>query len=275
MSGCTPCSEACRACYAKSFATRFAGSNAFPKGFEVTLHENRMLQPFHWKKPRRIFVCPTGDLFHDEVPDEFIDRVFSVMVRCPQHTFQLLTKRAERMRDYFRDIAENRNGAPQRFLKLCDTTTMGAVIDMRLGRPVPNIWAGVTAENQPRAEERITMLLQTLVAVRYVSVEPMLGSVDLRNLRAHNGALIDALCGDVKTPDGKEIYAACPGKVDWTICGCESGSGRRPMNPDWARSLRDQCVDAHSPYFLKQMEVGGKLMEMPKLDGVTWAQFPG
>lgn len=278
MSGCSPASTGCAHCFAHSMATRFAGSKAFPNGFDVTLFPERLEQPLHWKKPRRIFVCPTGDLFHenvDKLDPDFIDRIFAVMARCPQHTFQILTKRPERMLEYFQsdpkpDVwywmdVQKRHGCQEKWILAGEPAEEGPEPIW----PLPNVMIGVTAENQEMADKRIPILLETPAAIRFVSVEPMLGPVGLRNLRARNGALIDALYGDVKTPDGNEVYAACPSTLDLVICGAESGAGKRPMNLDWARNLRDQCIGTKTPYFFKKDSQGNET-----LDGKEWRQFP-
>jgi protein gp37 len=162
-------------------------------------------KPLHWRKPCKIFVCSMGDLFHQAVPTEFIYKVFDVMKSCPQHTFLVLTKRPQRMSPEPKD---------------------GICIIFK------NIWLGVSVENQKRADERIPILLQIPAAKRFVSIEPMLGLVDLERGR---------------------YFLTEPGpRLDWVILGGESGPKARPMNPDWVRSVRDQCKAAGVPFFFKQ-----------------------
>ncbi len=203
MSGCTQVSEGCEKCYAKAMATRFAGSAAFPNGFAVTTYPERIVQPWRWRKPRRVFVCPTGDLFHDSVPDEFIRQVWRVMWLLDHHDYLVLTKRPQRMLQF---LSGWRN-----WIEDAHATT--------------NIWCGVTAENQARADERIPILLQVPAVRRWVSVEPCLSAVS-----------IDLLAG--------------PG-LSWAVCGGENGPGARAMHPDWARGLRDECAAAAVPFWFK------------------------
>lgn len=248
--GCARVSPGCDSCYAISQA-RIRAANPHPKiaaAFEgltdrvdgrldwtgrVNLLPERLAQPLSWRKPRKIFVNSLADLFHDDVPDAFIAEVFSVMARAQQHTFQVLTKRHGRMRSLlsrpsFRDNLAH--WAPW---------------------PLPNVWLGVSAEDQHWAAIRVHALLATPASVRWVSAEPLLGPVDLRNLQVRPNTFIDALCGDVKTSGG-EIYAACPGSVSWVVAGGESGAKARPAHPDWLRSLRDQCRATRVPFWMKQ-----------------------
>jgi protein gp37 len=186
------------------------------------------------KRPRRIFVNSMSDLFHPNVPDEWIDRVFAVMALCPQHTFQVLTKRPDRMRAYCDTRTDNREesiGTHALFMS-------GGKHNGFLELPVPNVQLGVSVEDQKTADERIPLLLQTPAAVRFISAEPLLGSVFLREEWLE-----------------QEIYdddAVVPVWLDWVICGGESGPGARPMHPAWARGLRYQCVAAGVPFFFKQ-----------------------
>lgn len=250
VTGCTKVSPGCDHCYAETFAERWRGTpgHHFEHGFDMTLRPERLGQPLRWRKPRRIFVNSMSDLFHEAVPDDFIAQVFGVMASAQRHTFQVLTKRHARMRSLLSSPGFQA------------AVTDAAVRLLRVGQPdfraldewpLPNVWCGVSAEDQHWAEIRVHALLSTPAAVRWVSAEPLLGPIDLRNLKARNGALIDALCGDVKSPEG-EIYAACPGSVSWVVAGGESGHGARALHPDWARSLRDQCQSARVPFVFKQ-----------------------
>jgi protein gp37 len=245
---------------------------------EVRFLPERLNEPRHWKKPRRIFVCDMGDLFHEKVHDEWIDQVFAMMVDCPQHTFQILTKRAERMRDYLRKVSVDQI--------LQHVRGLGT-----LAWPLPNVWCGVSVENQHFADERIPLLLETPAVVRWISAEPLLGPVDLGDRRIPNGLLASYLCG------GRGL--------NWVVCGGESGPNARAMHPDWARSLRDQCQAAGVPFFLKQWgewaggnsfvgpvretrELHGTRLDEPyttvfrvgkkkagrRLDGREWSEFP-
>lgn len=232
VNGCSLASPGCTNCYAMKQAHRVPqrrGLTQHTSGGmvwtgEVRFDEAKLTQPLHWKRPRRIFVCAHGDLFHDAVPDEWIDRVFAVMAICPQHTFQVLTKRSARMRRYFDGIGPRK---PVRaWMRANDD------IEHQPPFPLPNVWLGVSVEDQRRADERIPDLLATPAAVRWLSCEPLLGPVDLVQFKPDWGYWLDNL--------------------DWVVAGGESGPGARPMHPDWARTLRDQCAAAGVPFFFKQ-----------------------
>jgi protein gp37 len=202
VSGCTPASPGCDHCYAARLAKRLPAAHQQGRSFsDVVCHEERLDVPLHWRKPRRVFVCSMGDLFHELVPFDFIDAVFDVMSSegGMHHTYQVLTKRPARMLEF-----------------------LEAYYVRDLVPPLGNVWLGVTAEDQQRADERIPLLLRCPAAVRFISVEPMLGPVN-------------------------RIWP-----LDWIICGGESGPRARPMHPYWVRSLRDQCKTAGVPFFFKQ-----------------------
>lgn len=231
VTGCTEVSAGCDHCYAKTFAERWRGTpgHYFENGFDVQLRPGKLLDPLHWKKPRRIFVNSMSDLFHDDVPDDFIAQVWNIMRRCPQHTFQILTKRHARMRallnsDAFQEHCHRLVGVGNDRPEFAHYRTW----------PLPNVWLGVSTENQQWADIRIPALLDTPAAVRFVSAEPLLGPIYL----AGRGYL---------SPDEFDR----PG-LDWVITGGESGPGARPMHPDWARGLRDQCAAAGVPFLFKQ-----------------------
>ncbi len=263
VTGCTKVSPGCDRCYAEGIAHRFAGTKAYPNGFEVTLRPERLDQPLRWRRPRRVFVNSMSDLFHQDVPDEYIARVWAVMALAPQHTFQVLTKRHARMRSllnstsFFESVAHHQG-------KLSDETDW----------PLPNVWLGVSTENQQWADTRIPALLDTPAAVRFISAEPLLGPIDL---------------GFDLHPDWG---------LDWVIVGGESGPGARSMHPDWVRHLRNQCTASDVPFLFKQWgEWGpggiperftrydlfpdgtyvcryGKKAAGRELDGRTWDQYP-
>jgi protein gp37 len=253
--GCDRVSPGCDNCYAMNLAPRLKamGSKRYQRdgdprtsgpGFGLTVHPDALDLPLRWTKPRRIFVNSMSDLFHDQVPDWFIAEVFGVMARAPQHTFQLLTKRHGRMRSLL-------GGDGVRLLDAVDNEmTAQALYDQW---PVPNVWLGVSVEDQKRAELRIPALLDTPAAVRWLSCEPLLGPVDLR--RTDKDALVD-------------------GGLDWVVVGGESGRDARPMDPGWSRDLRDQCVNACVPFFFKQW--GGRTPKANgrELDGRTWDEYP-
>jgi protein gp37 len=270
VTGCTKISAGCQNCYAERMAKRLRGRFGYhdDEPFRVTVHEKKLDQPLRWRKPRHVFVCSMGDLFHPDVPVEAIDKIVSVMAACPQHTFQILTKRPDRMRDYVDDMMRVIPGSG-RDLDLWDFWRCQTVSHdhEQPALPVANLWLGVSAEGQEQAQARIPALLETPAAVRFVSVEPMLGPVDLREVEGPEGdRLGDSLIalGGAGTPTG----------IDWVICGGESGPGARPMHPDWARSLRDQCVGAHVPFFFKQWGGVRKKPAGALLDDELWQQMP-
>jgi protein gp37 len=267
--GCTRVSEGCRNCYAEIMAARFSKPGQWGHGFatmkggdhrwtgKLALIDDQLGLPLHWRKPRRIFVNSTSDLFHENLPDEAIDKVFAVMALCPQHTFQVLTKRPERMRRYLSsdDRAANvrdwlNDQGPQ--LGLTDAQIVAACAGVSSG-PLPNVWLGVSVEDQRHANERVHELLWTPAAKRFVSAEPLLGPVDLTRLNNMDTVAHDALRGiRVKPPLGEPIDPTPANRLDWVIVGGESGSDARPMHPQWARALRDQCAAAGVPFFFKQ-----------------------
>jgi protein gp37 len=198
------------------------------------------------ERPRRIFVNSMSDLFHENVTDEMRDRIFAVMALCPQHIFQVLTKRPERMLKYLTTSSVLRTDRLTKIVGL--NFPIGTESKLQpIAWPLPNVWLGVSVENQAAADERIPLLLQTPAALRFVSCEPMLGSVDL--LRTPRpGYMHDWLTGEYETV---REHRSTP-HLDWVIAGGESGPGARPMHPEWARALRDQCDEAGVPFFFKQ-----------------------
>ncbi|GAA3550526.1 phage Gp37/Gp68 family protein [Nonomuraea rosea] len=280
VTGCTKVSPGCDNCYAETFAERWRGipGHHFEQGFDVTLRPERLDLPLKWRKPRRIFVNSMSDLFHDAVPDDFIARVFATMALTPQHTYQLLTKRHGRMRSFLTNPPKNDDGeyetdvgwlpgAGAKWMVAEALEEIGRDADRRLtedqwsltewpaGRlewPLPNVWLGVSVEDQKRADLRIPSLLDTPAAVRFLSCEPLRSLIDLRNMTKRFGAVIDCLSGDLKSPGGGTVYASTPSVIDWVIAGGESGPGARPAHPDWFRQLRDQCQDAGVAFHFKQ-----------------------
>ena len=274
--GCSRVSEGCRHCYAERLAGRFsaktegvyAGTTKTVNGLQVwtgkinRAPEETLLKPLHWRSPRRIFVNSMSDLFHENVPDEWIDRVFAVMALCPQHVFQVLTKRPERMLAYFAHDGGFGRWAIHRGLRAKDSSRTESAkaasghYALRFGaaRNLPNVWLGVSVENQAAADERIPLLLRTPAAVRFISAEPLLGPVTLPGCNGRADCKLSGVDGHSDKPLGG---------IDWVICGGESGPGARPMHPDWARSLRDQCVDAAVPFFFKQWGKWGPTLAEP------------
>lgn len=332
IAGCTRVSEGCRHCYAERQAARglpsFKGLAHFvgrPDGIKearwtgaVTVREHLIDLPLRWKKPRKIFVNSLSDLFHDAVPDEVIDRIFAVMALCPQHTFQVLTKRPERMRDYLSTRAGDWVLRWPDAIPVAKWYVSKAEGMSRLGAhgpvaaalydakpivyPLPNVWMGVSVEDQVTADVRIPYLLRTPSAIRFVSYEPALGVIDWRQWMHDYGCSCgwggdtpmdycrhcdwrgwaDGDYGDAKCPECGELledYNACPEcdghdgdglsfgpnstpRLDLIIMGGESGPNARPMHPDWVRQTRNQCEAASVPFFFKQWGEWAPICEM-------------
>lgn len=290
VTGCDKVSPGCDHCYAMSLAPRLKamGSRKYQRdgdprtsgpGFGVTTHPELLAQPLAWRTPRRVFVNSMSDLFHSEIPGEFIAAVFATMARTPQHTYQVLTKRHGRMRSLLTSEVFRRWMYDS--LVTLDREWINA---NPLPWPLPNMWLGVSVEDQKRADLRIPDLIDTPAAVRFLSMEPLLGPVDLREIWRGQG--VCPTCdgtGSVEVPGGG---CACPqcgydrsgfqGDValDWVIVGGESGPEHRPMDPAWPRALRDQCTSAGVPFFFKQW--GGRTPKANgrELDGRTWDEYP-
>lgn len=263
VTGCTKVSPGCDHCYAETIARRFADTPAYPHGFASTLRPERLDLPLRWTRPRRIFVNSMSDLFHDAVPDGYIARVWATMAAARQHTFQVLTKRHARLRSLL--------SSPS-FTDLMAAAWFDLPRNRRPGNaiewPLPNVWVGISAENQQWADIRIPALLDTPAAVRWISAEPLIGRIDLHSipsgLRMDGGPRRDSalvapcpLCsgwGGGECPDGPH-FVKLPGGIDWVVVGGESGRGARPMHQDWARDIRDQCAAAGVPFLMKQAGV--------------------
>jgi len=235
---CTKVSPGCNNCYAERLLARdLPGFKGYPEiGQPPVMDYKTLQQPLHWKKPRKIFVESMGDLFHDDVPRPMIDSVLEIIAACPQHTFIALTKRPENIGS-----------------KLYSSDNHCSIREFGGGDYLPNLWIGVTAENQRTANERIPILLHIPAAVHFVSVEPMLGPVDLeKNIAKH--ILIKPIAF-----------------LDWVICGPETGPGKRLFDLQWAWSLYDQCRDAGVPFFAKSddMVAAGFPREWPKTSQIS------
>lgn len=276
--GCTRVSAGCDHCYAAGMTKRLEAMGQKPyAGLTHNGHFNgvvrclpeRLNDPLHWKKPRRVFVNSMSDLFHEGVPFDFIDKVFAVMALCPQHTFQILTKRPQRMAEYLTGVRDQVLGhatASSHWHAWAEVAWLGRASfevpwswhgeTIRGPWPTRNVWLGTSIENQATADARIPHLLRCSAAVRFLSVEPLLGPIDFA--RCDPCPLLRWHCPQC---DARIRERACPvcgreghhgESIDWVILGGESGRKARPMHPDWARSIRDQCVAAGVPFFFKQ-----------------------
>ena len=298
--GCSLVSPGCTNCYAMRVAARNAAMNPGLERYQGLTKPSKagpvwtgkigiarfpdevLTKPLRWKRRRMIFVNSMSDLFHESVPDEWIDRIFAVMAMAPQHTFQILTKRSRRMREYLAHPDRSWQIARE-FLRMwaIEKVIPGHILtDDRLplaedqpddhpllkAWPLPNVWLGVSVEDQARAEERIPDLLATPAAVRWISAEPLLGPVDLTALDAKS----ERGFGEINAMTGA-VYAGAAVKagprLDWVVAGGESGPGARPMHPDWARSLRDQCAEACVPFFFKQW---GEWVDWRQFGATSW-----
>lgn len=279
ITGCTVVSAGCKNCYAMKLAggrlsheptrqglTRVTGNGPVWTG-EVRFNSASLGQPLSWKRGRKIFVCAHGDLFHESVPVEWIDRVFAVMALSPQHLFQVLTKRAERMRSYFSELSFDRVVESCRGVdgvSVIPRHTMQA-IEHHFGKwpessasfrriatgPLPNVWLGVSVEDQETADARIPHLLATPAAIRWLSAEPLLGPINLRWAPYVHQATGEAYRQYLDRTGSVNEYEALR-QIDWVVVGGESGSKARPMHLDWARGLRDQCHEAGTAFLFKQ-----------------------
>lgn len=260
--GCTRVSKGCDNCYAAKMTKRLEGMGQEKYAGLINPgkdHFNGVARlvpealdiPLRWKRGRRIFVNSMSDLFHEELTFEEIAAIFGVMAACPQHTFQILTKRAGRMREWFAEhLSTGYDGH----------------------WPLPNVWLGVSAEDQGAANERIPDLLASPAAVRFVSYEPALGPVDFTRIRhpldpkGEAGDYYNSLSGNAVWNDGG---LGLPNRrLDWVIVGGESGPGARPLNVDWARSVRDECRESGVAFFMKQL--GAKPREEGCAEGHVW-----
>ncbi len=278
VTGCSRVSAGCQHCWAEREAAGRLKNQPSRQGLtdhigrwngKINFNGQWLARPLRWARPRRIFVASSGDLFHPNIPDSWIDQVFAVMAETPWHAYQVLTKRPERMRAYLL------GGAAGRIARIIEDWLGGEPVadDYWLPRhrerfyarlaakrpplfswPLPNVWLGVSAEDQATADSRIPVLLETPAAVRWLSAEPLLGPME-----------IDDFLWPVR--GGRPA-------LDWVVAGGESGPGARPMDPSWPRSLRSQCICAQVPYFFKQWGGATSKAGGCELDGRTWQQMP-
>jgi len=218
VTGCTKISQGCKHCYAERLSHRLQlmGQANYRNGFKLTLQPQMLDLPLHWKTPKRIFVNSMSDLFHKDVPTDYIKRVFDAMKRAHWHQYQVLTKRSERVLELSNELEWS-----------------------------PQIWMGVSIEND-KYKHRIDDLRQTSAHVKFLSLEPLLGSLGKLNLRG----------------------------IDWAIVGGESGPGARPLNAEWVTEIRDQCVGSGVAFFFKQWGGVQKSKAGRTLEGRTWDQMP-
>ncbi|MGE4296814.1 MAG: phage Gp37/Gp68 family protein [Desulfovibrionaceae bacterium] len=279
--GCTKCSPACDHCYAERMAARLATMPNAPKEYREVITDGRwngqvrwvggvLDKALHWRKPRKVFIGSMTDIFHPAVPFEWVDKIMAVAALTPHITWQVLTKRPERMREYMADGLRGMHIrlATSQYSALCRDRTSPIPF------PLHNVWLGTTIWDQDSADKSVPVLLDTPAALRFVSVEPMLGAVDLQD---HIGVWGDRRC-PCCLGSGQDDYSqcgCCEGKgrfgLDWVICGGETGPGARATKSAWAKSLRDQCADAGVPFFFKKM--GGK-DKSDLLDGRQHHEFP-
>lgn len=276
--GCSRVSDGCTQCYAMKFAHRFSGPGKPYEGL-TTIRRGKvdwtgvarlvlsaLDDPLRWRKPQRIFVNSMSDLFHPSLSDEDIASVFAVMAAAPHHTFQVLTKRPERAAELF---AKMHTGRSVRFgphagelLPDCGwlyERTWQLQLRYRPGRvhswhwPLPNVWLGVSVENQETANERIPLLLDTPAAVRFVSYEPALGSIDLRRWVFNRATAVRSAMFGPAALNSEQADAAIGYPLDWVIVGGEAGPGARPFNIEWAQRTVADCAEAGVAVFVKQL----------------------
>lgn len=264
-------------CYAEKIAARFSGPGQAYEGLaERTAHGGRWTGvmrlvpeqldvPLRWRRPRRIFVNSMSDLFHENLPIEAIDQVMAVIALAPRHVFQVLTKRADRMRRYMTDPDAYRRILQAASVLRSRFPHLGSIpiSDPRQAAFWPQLWLGVSVEDQAAANTRIPHLLATPSAVRFLSCEPLLGPTRVDDVAGPDGTVLKPLVGLTwrPSPEGMRLVGGKGPRIDWVICGGESGPRARPMHPDWARDLRDQCVTAGVPFFFKQFGTFGTVYD--------------
>ncbi len=301
--GCTKVSPGCAHCYAETFAERWRGISGHPfeQGFDLRLVPEKLTEPLKWKKPRRIFVNSMSDLFHGDVSFDYIAQVYAVMLWGRWHTFQVLTKRAERAMQFHAWLRSVSGGDPFNWLVEIGRDFIPEPMRIAAAErataedmgqwPLPNVWLGVSCEDQKRANERIPELLACPAAVRFVSAEPLLGSIDFTTITlpppprvvtrwhvlpgvkawceargidpivAESGTMLKDVHGAAVTMDAlrgeicatsRVVFGGAP-RLDWVIAGGESGPGARASELDWYRDIQMQCRMAGTAFFMKQI----------------------
>ncbi|MFL1405423.1 DUF5131 family protein [Marinobacter sp. M1N3S26] len=333
--GCSRVSEGCRNCYAETVANRFSGPGQPYEGLiakggqwngSVRVIHDKLAEPCLWTRPRRIFVNSMSDLFHPSIPFDLVAGIFGIMAAASWHTFQVLTKRPEHMLQFFQWVDEHPERAQfesdqlqekypdadwrpfflaQKASEVLPDGGGNLRVDLNGTWPLPNVWLGVSVEDQKTADERIPALLDAPAAIRWISAEPLLGQVDLGPFlyRGDHGlADVDPLAAAMLSDPQYEETTWVRPALDWVVVGGESGSGARPMHPDWPRSIRNQCLKAGVPFLFKQwgewlpvlgqaegvpirsnkhsfedgtlMGWAGKKKAGRRLDGQLWDQYP-
>lgn len=253
LRGCSKVSEGCRNCYAASMAARFSGEGMPYEGLaertanganwtgKIKLVPESLDQPLKWKRPRKIFVNSMSDLFHKDITTAFIEEVFAIMAVAPQHTYQVLTKRPERMAEWF----ENRAGMVSGAAQMMGYRHLLPNIPMDEWWPLSNVWLGTSVENKD-VLHRIDELRKVPAAIRFLSIEPLIGDLGTIDLSG----------------------------ISWVIVGGESGRGARPIKEEWVTSIRDQCQEQGVNFFFKQWGGVNKSKNGRLLEGKTWNEFP-
>lgn len=283
VTGCTKVSAGCAHCYAERMSKRLAGRCGYPadEPFRVTLHPDRLEEPLRWRTQRRVFVCSMGDLFHSDVPGYYLRMMFGVMSLCGQHTFIVLTKRPDFMSDFFRAhdctlsecqaelMASRYAGAIETATGKTRLRNPEAINGLgHNGWPLPNVWLGVSTEDQAEADRRIPLLLQTPAAVRFVSCEPLLGPIDLTSWVFDRRREVSRLVNGPAMLNRDQAESIVTQSLNWVIVGGESGPEARPCDIAWIRSIIEQCKAAEVPVFAKQLGencVGMDLWPGPKI----------
>ena len=300
ITGCTLVSEGCRHCYAARLAATRLRDHPSREGLarinaageakftgELRFNPQWLDQPLQWKRPRMIFVCAHGDLFHEKAPDEWIDQIFAVMAMSSQHVFQILTKRPERMKSYIGSHHAHLSAAAERIgYRILDrmpdegvdypahwSATASALIhgatpdvpNVMYPRPamwpLPNVWLGTSVEDQVTTDTRVPYLLDTPAAVRWISAEPLLGPVDLKPREFAEQCI---RCGEGPNAPHDHMDGYRTRGLDWVVAGGESGNQARPANPQWFRDLRDQCAKVDIPFLFKQW---GEWVSVSEVEG--------
>ncbi|KKN08141.1 hypothetical protein LCGC14_1059530 [marine sediment metagenome] len=266
--GCTKCSPGCLNCWAEKMAGRLAAMAEnhpdcqYAKGIgkywrvidchwwnnKIVCDESILDKPLHWRKPRTVFVNNMGDTFHPVVPFEFVNKMCAVMVLCPQHKFLILTKRPDRMLEYFKIQR------PRIYFEALKFMTKPEQKQLFNGFPLPNVVLMTTICSQAEADKNIPLILQTPAAQRGLSIEPMLGPVDLKLFKGHT-------IKTTRLENGKPCYRNLDtgARLSWVVAGCESGPNRRPCKIEWMIDIVQQCQAAGVKVFVKQVDLDGRV----------------